>query len=136
MRRLTALALVLFTACTPAGAGTIPRVPRAEHVSPLAGALAEASFVDAAAKVFGYTTMDDKWNAYHVLEKSLEQGIDHCQTLDQLGLDIDAPEHPDYRNRFDYLHAQLEPGMIFGFQARLIEAAIEHLCPEHVDLLG
>ena len=144
MRRLAVLALVLFAACTPAGAAEDSQPFRWCHgpsnscfPSPLAMTLAETDFVDTAADLLNIPDADrySSGERYGILSVMLSQAWDHCEGLTK----SQAPGEADQRDH--YINGNMAPAdelnvTMFGVHARLMAAAIEHLCPQHQDLLG
>ena len=143
MRRLTVLALVLFTACTPAGASENDSPfwwchgpSNSCFPSPLAMSLAEADFVDVAADLFNVPA-DDLYHSgepYGLLSLLLADAWDHCEGLTKSQAPGEADQRDHYINGNMTRGEELNVTMI-SIYARLMAAAIEHLCPQHMDLL-
>ena len=86
--------------------------------------LAEAEYLDEVARLVGMSRVEQLTDPYSLLADSLQDGYEKCDALDRV----------DSRNRWvtEYL-GTADP---LGLKARLLAATVQHLCPQHRDLLG
>ncbi len=100
----------------------------------LARRLAEADYVDHLADLFGYSSRSERLLALDHLDASLIRGRNYCRKLDIVSAGHLHGGDPD-----DYLRVELESDIFgvapLGWQAREVAAAIEYLCPRHMDVI-